>query len=142
MMGQQNPFFDGFFDWSAPPDEPEKTSLPVAQSEHAIATHHSAQAAQVAAKTRVAKTIALRRLLERAGRKGMSDWEIQQETGWVMGTVCSTRNRLRHALWPADREGVSPSGVPVTCWRLATAAEMDSKKRAAQSALPATDERK
>lgn len=130
------------FDWSAPVER-EKHSLPVAQSEHPIATHHSAVAAETAAKTRVAKSIALRALLVKAGTKGLSDWEIHEETGWVMGTVCSVRNRMMHALWPSDREAESPSGVAVTCWRLATAKEIDSKKRATQSELPAsTDDAK
>lgn len=130
------------FDWTAPVQQ-ERTSLPVAQSQHAIATHHSAVAAATASKTRVAKSIQLRALLERAGKRGLSDWEIHNETGWVMGTVCSTRNRMMHTLWPADREAESPSGQPVTCWRLATPAEVESKKRATQSELPAStnDER-
>lgn len=131
------------FDWSAPVDR-ERNTLPVAQSVHPIATHHSAMGAEAAAKTRVSRSIHLRALLEKAGAKGMSDWEIQQETGWLMSTVNGVRNRMSHAIWPADREAESPSGNPVTCWRLATTAEMETKKRAAQSALPAPtdDERK
>lgn len=126
------------FDWSAPVQH-ERSSLPVAQSEHVIATHHSAVAAEAAAKTRTAKSIQLRALLAKAGSKGLSDWETYRETGWLMSTVCSVRNRMMHALWPADREGVSPSGHAVTCWRLATPAELESKKRATQSALPVSD---
>lgn len=131
------------FDWNAPPADRERNSLPVAQSEHAIATHHSAMGAEAAAKTRVSKSIQLRTLLTKAGKNGLSDWEIHRETGWLMSTVCGVRNHMSHGIWPADRKAESPSGNPVTCWRLATPAEIESKKRATQSALPAStdDER-
>lgn len=125
------------FDWTAPVER-ERNSLPVAQSQHPIATHHSAMGAEAAAKTRVKKSIQLRALLEKAGSRGLSDWEIHRETGWLMSTVNGTRNRMSHAIWPAEREGESPSGNPVTCWRLATPAEIESKKRATQSELPAS----
>lgn len=126
------------FDWSAPVER-ERNSLPVAQSEHTIATHHSAMGAEAAAKTRVSKSIQLRALLEKAGDRGLSDWEIHKETGWLMSTVNGVRNHMSHAIWPADREDESPSGNPITCWRLATREEMETKKRATQSELPASE---
>ncbi|MDP3720806.1 MAG: hypothetical protein Q8T13_23840 [Acidobacteriota bacterium] len=131
------------FDWSAPVAR-ERPALPVAQSDHAIATHHSAMAAEAASKTRVSKAQELREIYAAAGDKGKSDWDVFYEKGWLMSTICGARNSIKGELWPADREGLSPSGNAVTCWRLATPAEVESKKLAVQSALPAssTEERK
>ena len=109
--------------WSDVPLE-DQTSLPVAHSAHAIATHHSYEAAVKAMKTRPAKSLRLLELVNKSGTNGLTDHELAKATGWPLSSVCSIRNGVRVLLWPADREALSPYSRNVTAWRLATAREV------------------
>lgn len=85
----------------------------------AISRHRSAEAAQVAARTRATKTAAYLRLLEQAGSHGLSDHEAARMTGWPLSSLCSIRNGCCRAglVQPGSRVAISPYGVKVTVWR-------------------------
>lgn len=106
------------------------TSLPIAKSPHAIATHHSAQAAQAATPGRATKSAQYLELLAKAGDAGLTDWEVVQAMAIPLSSVCSIRNGVRVFVWPAERVALSPFNRNVTAWRRATEDEMQTNRMA------------
>ena len=94
----------------------EQSSLPFSGSTP-ISRHRSAQAAQAASSTRVTKSLRYLELLAAAGENGLSDHETHAATGWPLSSVNSIRNGCGPMVVPAERVGLSPYGIKVTCWR-------------------------
>lgn len=113
-MTQPRPAFDGTV----------SSHLTVAPSPFLEARETSALAAVATAPTKARKAAELLRLIDAAGRAGMSDPEIHAATRWPRSTICSIRNSVRIFLWPADRRAVSEWGIECTCWRRASEAEV------------------
>ena len=85
-----------------------------------MSRQNSALAAIAAAETRATKSRQLLELFREAGDMGLTDKQIERLTGWITGTVLSTRNGLVKAgLVEArsDARAVSEYARPITIWR-------------------------
>lgn len=104
----------------------DQAVLTVAPSPFVEARETSALAAVAAAPAKARKAAELLRLVEVAGREGISDPEIARATGWPRSTVCSIRNSVRGFLIPAERRATSEYGIACVCWRRRRPDEMEA----------------
>ncbi len=94
----------------------ETLSLPFSGSTP-ISRHHSAQAAQHAAEKRGRRTLEYLALLSEVGEAGVTDHDAARMLGLPLSSINSIRNGCGELVEPANREGLSPYGRTVTCWK-------------------------